>query len=208
MTRARRATVAAIVGAMALALVAVLAFGRGQQAAVEVDAVAEDVTEDPEEVAEPADAVDGEGDAGWEFAEPPELRTSSDDFEEVITSILEYYDYLFENPQPELVGQIYSGGCDCYEVLVEKLEALRAEGRRFGQSTTRAVSVEVSEVDEEEGLAWVYVQKELGPRSLIDNSTGEVLDADDGAGVERLDRYVLLRERGRWVVRLLNEVEE
>ncbi len=166
-------------------------------------------TGDPEPAAagEPSDRTEEVVDSTDEVEEEePELvvptpDTSGRDFERIVHEINEFRNWLYQNPDPELLDIIYHPDCDCYEEARAVLERMARDGLRLDGPWIAIERIEL--VENFPAVARVEVSLTRHEVSVVD---------DSGQSVETLDRHepalqsvsLVQAAAGGWVIRTIS----
>lgn len=138
----------------------------------------------------------------------PELVLPDNDVDdplEAIVAIEAYRDWLFENPDPELVRFIYHPECGCTAPLEEALRVLQADGEYVRINGSTSVE-DASVVREEEGGRVVTLEyTAVTPPLQLMSTSGEEVERRDEPETRAL-RVSLVRDgSGRWLVTLIQD---
>jgi hypothetical protein len=126
----------------------------------------------------------------------PTPDTTGRDFDRIFREISAFRDWLYENPDPDLVSFVFAEQCACYESARDQFEELRTSEMRFDSEPTTVHEVHVIEEGRSEVVLEVLL--ESGHQRLVDRS-GEVLDSTSGTGPEWFEFGLSLRG-DRWLV--------
>jgi len=67
---------------------------------------------------------------------PPTTQQPADQWLTIVRQIIDERHALYQNPQPELLKQIYDVGCPCYEQEFQQLGDLQRRGLRYNDRGT------------------------------------------------------------------------
>lgn len=129
------------------------------------------------------------------------LATTGEDFETIAKEIVAYRIWLGENPDPNLLGNIYLAECPCYEPVHKALVNLSTAGERFDDAGAEVVNVELMDRLGPDAVRLIVIQKSNGLARVV-NAKGEAVEEGTGrVPPPEADRYYLKRgSDGRWRV--------
>lgn len=192
MERARLIAGVTLVLIIAAALIFVIVRNAG-----EVDEPTTAGTSAPAEEEEPAPEPTPEADE--EPLAVPTPDTTGRDFDHIFREIVAFRDWLFANPDPELVDVIYHPECECNDEVVEALAYLQDNSLHLDDEGTDVHDVET--VDEFESLVQLRVELERTAQVVVD-SDGNVVEETDGSD-PRTYVVTLVKPGNRWYVRTI-----
>jgi hypothetical protein len=134
----------------------------------------------------------------------PTPDTTGRDFDHIFREINEFRNWLYRNPNPELLTLIYHPECECYQSARQTLEQLVERGLRFNHAGFEVESIEVAE--EFESAARLRVAVERIEHQLLDDD-GEIVNTVDDAGRAEFS-FSLVREGARWRVRTVTQLSD
>jgi hypothetical protein len=196
--RARLIAGVALVLVIAAVLILVIVRNAGQQ----VDEPTTAGTTAPAEQDESEPTPDPAPEENEEPVAVPTPDTTGRDFDHIFREIVAFRDWLFANPDPELVGLIYHPDCECRENLRDQLQTLVDNGLRFSDEGFEVTTVEV--IEDLESVVRIQTGLERTPQVLIDEA-GRVVDESDGVA-EQILNVILVRDSQRWRVMSLEDM--
>ncbi|MBW3576283.1 MAG: hypothetical protein KY462_00800 [Actinobacteria bacterium] len=98
----------------------------------------------------------------------PTPQTTGEDFAAIWREISSFEAFLYSQPSPELVDEIYTEDCFCNAVLRDRLEEMRARDRRYVWDGDEVIDVEVRDQPAPDQVV-LAVTLRLGARQLVEN---------------------------------------
>jgi len=129
---------------------------------------------------------------------PPELSFGGEDWDAIVRELFAYRDYLYANPQPELLANIYDKRCPCYAQELQRLRLLRQRGAHYEGKGSRVKKVEFfARASRDSRRVQLHVWSSTQAQAVVDKN---------GRVIERINpmpeaRYVYLLQLGndrRW----------
>jgi hypothetical protein len=144
-------------------------------------------------------------DNGGEEPDPiavPTPDTTGRDFDRIFGEIAAFRDWLFANPNPDLLSTVFHVECDCYEPTFDALTYFQQEELRTDDDGTIIHAVEVAE--EFETVVRLRIQMQRTPQVVVDRR-GSVVEETDGTGIIEYS-VSLVRQGERWLVMTITAI--
>jgi len=140
-------------------------------------------------------------------SQPPALATTGDNWDQIMRSLDDYSNWMFEHPDPALVGNYATTDCPCFAPLKTSLADYEAKGQHFMGPDDKIDRVDLSAVVVPAGASVaqaqrvsLYVVSESLANGLID-SAGQVLQRSVAKPPVGYSIDLQLANDGRWYVR-------
>lgn len=126
----------------------------------------------------------------------PDFVIDSDDPIEALDELIEIYNWLWRNPEPELLNTIFTTETQTFTRLESRMTELKANGHRHDDSGFVLYGAEIHEWDVEDVVVTLMIDAEWAPQSVVDEAKVEV---EGNAGLERTEFRIALSNRlGTW----------
>jgi hypothetical protein len=130
--------------------------------------------------------------------QPP--KATGDDWVAIMRDILSFRHQLYENPQPNLLDQIYDRRCPCYEQERKVLADLERRGWRYSDRGVTVVSTKLR--GRGVGNSSVVALESIiqtAPQVLVDRN-GRILQKRPASGPTKMTYELIRGQDGRWHV--------
>ena len=145
--------------------------------------------------------------AGVNASKPPPLATTGDNWDQIMRSLDDYSNWMFEHPDPSLVANYATTDCPCFATLQTSLAGYRAKGQHFAGPDHQVDRVQLSAVVDPPGAnaerarrVSLYVVSETLANTLVDTA-GQVLQRSATKPAVGYSIDLQLANDGRWYVR-------
>jgi hypothetical protein len=133
--------------------------------------------------------------------EPP--KATGENWLAIMRDILTYRHSLYENPQPNLLDQIYDRRCPCYAQERKALADLERRGWRYNdKGVTVLKTTLLGRAAGNTSIVAVEVVSKSFPQILVDR-TGKILERKSGSPATKTPYELLRGKDGRWRVSLI-----
>jgi hypothetical protein len=133
--------------------------------------------------------------------EPP--KATGENWLAIMRDILTYRHSLYENPQPNLLDQIYDRRCPCYTQERKALADLERRGWRYNdKGVTVLKTTLLGRAAGNTSIVAVEVVSKSFPQILVDR-TGKILERKSGSPATKTPYELLRGKDGRWRVSLI-----
>lgn len=129
----------------------------------------------------------------------PTPDTTGRDFERIFNEINDFRNWLYQNPDPKLLGLIYHPDCECADHEHGLLSRMVDEAVHFDAPVFVVESVE--QLEDFPTVVRLQVRLDRPDQRLVD-AHGEVLEEMEGSGPATLN-VALVGNSGRWRIRTL-----
>jgi hypothetical protein len=132
---------------------------------------------------------------------PP--KATGEDWLAIMRDILSFRHSLYENPQPNLLDQIYDPRCPCYAQERKALADLERRGWRYNDKGVIVLKTKLlGRAVGNKSIVAVEVVSQSFPQTLIDR-TGKILERKPRSSVIKTPYELLRGKDGRWRVSLI-----
>jgi hypothetical protein len=133
--------------------------------------------------------------------QPP--KATGDDWVAIMRDILSFRHQLYENPQPNLLDQIYDRRCPCYEQERKVLADLERRGWRHNDKGVTVLRAKLlGRAAGNAPIVAVEVVAQSFPEIVVDRS-GKIVDRKSQSSVTKTPYELLRGGEGRWRVALV-----
>jgi hypothetical protein len=132
---------------------------------------------------------------------PP--KATGEDWLAIMRDILSYRHQLYENPQPNLLDQIYDHRCPCYAEERKVLADLQRHGWRYDDRGVAVLKAKlIGRAAGSASIVAVEVITQSFPQVILDRN-GKTIERKSEASVTRTPYELLRSNDGRWRVALI-----
>jgi hypothetical protein len=135
------------------------------------------------------------------------LATTGHNWDQIMRSLDDYSNWMFEHPEPALVGNYATTDCPCFATLKTSLTSYQAKGQHFTGPDDKLDRVELSTVvvpagasAEQAQRVSLYVVSETLANTLVDSS-GRVLQRSATKAPVGYSIDLQVANDGHWYVR-------
>jgi hypothetical protein len=133
--------------------------------------------------------------------QPP--KATGDDWVAIMRDILSFRHQLYENPQPNLLGQIYDHRCPCYEQERKVLADLERRGWRHNDKGVTVLRAKLlGRAAGNASIVAVEVVAQSSPEVVVDRS-GKTVERKSQSSLTKTPYELVRGTEGRWRVSLV-----
>jgi hypothetical protein len=133
--------------------------------------------------------------------EPP--KATGDNWLAIMRDILTYRHHIYENPQPNLLDQIYDPRCPCYAQERKALADLATRGWRYNDKGVTVLRAKLlGRAAGDASIVAVEVVSRSFPQVLVDRN-GKILERKSGSPATKTPYELVRGKDGRWRVSLI-----
>ena len=126
----------------------------------------------------------------------PDFLIESDDPLEALDELIEIYNWLWRNPEPELLNTVFTTETQTFSRLSGRMAELKMDGQKHEDDGFVIYAAEVLEWSVKDVVVVLLIDAEWAPQVVIDGVGEEV---EGNAGLERTSFRVSMSNRlGNW----------